>query len=116
MRVIVVDDDTHVLALAARMLRVYGHKAIVRGSAQEALSEIPEGPFILLTDFAMPGMDGLDLWREIRARAGPRAECLLMSGTLNDGVRERAKALGVRAVIEKPFSLEDLAQAFGKLP
>jgi YesN/AraC family two-component response regulator len=65
---------------------------------------------VLVTDFNMPKLSGLDLLaatRELRRNA----TLILASGYIDDGLHQRATALGVRRVLQKPYSCADLQEA-----
>jgi PAS domain S-box-containing protein len=67
--VLAVDDDDLVLENTAAMLEDLGHTAVVAGSGREALEVLEERAIqVVITDQAMPGMTGLQLAREIKAR------------------------------------------------
>jgi PAS domain S-box-containing protein len=69
MRVLVVDDDAMVVAGTAMLLEDLGHQAVLAASGAEALRLLATDPRIdlVLTDFAMPEMNGLDLAERLRA-------------------------------------------------
>jgi CheY-like chemotaxis protein len=111
MRVVLVDDDPAVRTLVGRMLHTAGHAVATFPSAEKALESLPGGPFLLLTDLVLPGMDGLELWRRIQARSSAgRARGLLMSGSFDDESRAKAARLGI-ATIEKPFTITELMRS-----
>lgn len=67
--VLFVDDDDHTRMLVEHILRRAGHEVILAASADEALAclERPPRPDILIADIAMPGRNGLELLRAVRA-------------------------------------------------
>jgi CheY-like chemotaxis protein len=68
-RILVVDDNEMLCRLSCDILRGEGYHAVPARSAAEALEAFEREDFdIVVTDFLMPGMSGLDLAREIRAR------------------------------------------------
>jgi CheY-like chemotaxis protein len=68
-RVLVVDDNEMLCQLACDILRTEGYQAVPARSAAEALEAFAREEFdILVTDFRMPGMNGLELARAIRSR------------------------------------------------
>jgi two-component system cell cycle sensor histidine kinase/response regulator CckA len=77
----VVDDNPAVLQLAATVLRMKGYRVLEARCGADALdaAERHDKPIdLLLTDIDMPGMDGISLWREMRARQETRV--VFMSG------------------------------------
>jgi DNA-binding response OmpR family regulator len=71
-RVLVVDDDPDLLTLVEMQLRHHGHRVITAGSGPDALAlvEAKGAPDVAVLDVAMPGMNGLALLTELRARDG----------------------------------------------
>lgn len=115
----VVDDETSLLNLAAMMLRRFS-VADVRACADpcEALGHMIAAPGeleLVVTDLNMPGMDGLELARRVRALA-PRAKVLLTTGsamTLPDELALRTQ--GVDLLLPKPYGFHDLMGAVRRL-
>lgn len=68
MRILVVDDDPTVTALLASALRMVGHEPLVAEDGDQGWQRfLADSPDVVLTDRAMPGIDGLELCRRIRA-------------------------------------------------
>lgn len=109
LRIALADDSDLLRRALVEALRAAGYD--VRGAADGAeLLAIAAAwrPDLVITDLQMPNLTGLDVLRELRAmRASIPA--ILMSGTLTAAVRTAAAALGVAAMLEKPFTVEDLA-------
>lgn len=107
-RVLVVDDDEDVRVTVSGMLSVLGWGVTAAGGVEEALAEIDGGhPDAVMTDFAMPGQDGLALARELRRR-GVAAPVAIFTGV---GTEFSDEALAeVRAVVTKPLTLDGLAR------
>jgi two-component system, cell cycle sensor histidine kinase and response regulator CckA len=107
--VLVVEDDPLVRAVIVRELAAQGYRVAEAPDGEAALERIAEtrDPFdIIVTDLAMPRMDG----RELAARVGvvrPGLPVLFMSGHPDEGTR-RAKAEGEEPYLQKPFTAEEL--------
>lgn len=99
--VLVVDDDDDVRHVTATMLESLGHRVVEAGSGGAALERLAahDDIDIALIDFAMPGMSGLDLAREARARR-PALPILFITGYADSTV-----LAGVRHehILRKPF-------------
>lgn len=71
LRVLVVDDDPSVLILMGRYLTVAGHHVLTARNGIEAMRILlAEGPSVVITDWVMPQMNGLELCKAIRAHEG----------------------------------------------
>ena len=109
--VLLVEDDDHVRALVAHMLRQHGYTVLeARGGRQalEAARAHAEIIHLLLTDVVMPGMNGRVLAERL-ALQRPDMRVLFMSGYSDDEVLRAGIQTGRTVVIQKPFSTADLA-------
>lgn len=108
MAVVIVDDDEAVrrsltLVLRANGYRVHGYVS----GPQLLLDGLPSKTDILLVDYVMPRMDGLELVRRLRAQ-GWGGAAVLITGRYESGLAARASAEGVTAVLEKPLDKQAL--------
>ncbi len=79
-RVLIVDDEPHVLASLRRLCCRAGHEVAVAGSGAEGLAALESfGPDAVISDFRMSPMDGLEFLREVESRR-PSAARVLLSG------------------------------------
>lgn len=113
MTVLVVDDDPLIRAVASRVLRAIGCAVEAHPDAEAALAAIDarrDAVELVLSDVTMPGrLDGIDLARRL-ADSDPAIPVVLMSG--DPGSLAGDGRLGnVRAVLAKPFQIEELAAA-----
>ncbi len=110
--VLAVDDDSLVLTNTAAMLEDLGHQVLVAASGAEALALLAEHPVdLVITDYAMPHMTGLQLAREIEA-SHPGLGVVLTTGyaELPPGAGEDIPRLA------KPYSQAELARLLADLP
>jgi PAS domain S-box-containing protein len=111
-KVLVVEDDTIVAELAAGMLGELGFDAVVAHSAKEALDRLAGGekPKLIFTDIVMPGgISGIELARKVRDRF-PELPILLTTG-----YSEQVAGTHGFPVLQKPYELDSLAGAVGKI-
>jgi PAS domain S-box-containing protein len=115
-RVLVVEDDPVGQLLVARQLERLGHEVVVVASGQEALDRFGAGDAdLILMDRHMPGVDGLEATRRIRATArGRRVPILAMTAAASIEDRRRCLDAGMDDVLVKPVTLEVLADALGR--
>lgn len=118
-RVLVVDDDDAVRRSALRLLRALGYESEGARGAAEALDKyggaLRDGARfdLVLMDLTIPGdLGGQDILAELR-RLDPGVAAVVSSGYSSDPVMSRFREHGFRAVLEKPYTLEQLEVALG---
>ena len=106
--VLVVDDDPMVRDLETQVLRVQGYKVLAAEGAAEALRLARETAAIhlLITDYWMPEVDGLELTRRFRA-VHPETPVLMVSGSL-PLIQNKADDLERLEFLAKPFQFKEL--------
>ncbi len=105
-RVLLVDDDADICEFLATLLELEGMKPAIAACPEEAL-EAARGAAAVLLDVAMPGIDGLELCRRMRA-AGVAAPILIMSARPGPELPRKAAAAGADDFVRKPFENADL--------
>lgn len=115
--VLIAEDDETMRRVSKRMLCSAGYEVIEAVDGREALMLLekdPQAVSILLTDMAMPELDGIGLAREVMARY-PHIRILCMSGYA-DNREEVERILGAKVgYIQKPFAPDALLEKFGEL-
>ena len=114
--ILVVEDDKLVMSAAGQSLTRLGYSLLLAPSAEAALRQLEqhEGTVhLLLTDIMLPGMDGIALARETRARR-PGIKVLYMSGYSEEALRLKDAADPGVQLLEKPFTFKGLAAAVKK--
>jgi len=109
MRVLVVDDEVELAEAVARGLRREGYAVDVAFSGADALDKTMWNPYDLIClDITMPGMDGREVCRQIRANADPQPRILFL--TARDGLDDRVAGLddGADDYLIKPFAFPEL--------
>lgn len=104
---LLVDDDGAVREITAAMLRELGYSVIEAGSAGAALDllERHRNIDLAIVDFAMPGMNGIELGRRLR-QLRPALPILFITGFVDHAA---LVGVGEAEIIGKPFTLSDLA-------
>jgi signal transduction histidine kinase len=116
-RLLVVDDEPGLVALALEMLQGLGYAPEGCTDAAAALQRLREQPqyfAAVLIDEVMPGLTGTGLTAAVRAFA-PALPVLLVSGWGGALLARRAAEAGVSRVLAKPLQRADLARALGEL-
>jgi CheY-like chemotaxis protein len=112
--VLVVDDDPAILAAMASVLELRGVTCQTASSGEEALGAVAaRPPTLLILDFNMPGMTGVEVLHRLRA-AGVETPAVLMSAALTD-LSQRAGELGFQGYLDKPFALADVVRLVDQL-
>ena len=106
LRILLVDDDAQVRHSTSAMLSELGYEHIEAANGQEAIQQLHDGDGIdlLLTDYAMPGMTGMELCKQGLA-IKPELRIVLMTGYADSA----ALSAGNLTVLSKPFTLSQLA-------
>jgi PAS domain S-box-containing protein len=110
-RVVYVDDDPTMVLMVQALLRRWGYQVRCFGDPRAALDALradPDAADLVVTDYNMPGISGLDLAREL-ARLRPRLPVIISSGYLTEEIAAAAAQAGVRALLQKEYTLEQLA-------
>jgi two-component system KDP operon response regulator KdpE len=107
MRILVVDDEPQITRVLRTSLQSNGHEVTVAQDGGDALSKFLKAePELVITDLAMPGMDGIELTREIRERS--QVPIIVLSVRGNDDSKVAALDEGADDYITKPFSIQEL--------
>lgn len=115
MQVVVVDDELPVMQLCARVLELGGYQVDGFTRAEEALARLRSAPAdLLVVDYRMPGISGVELARRARA-ARPGLPVMLITGHGSPDVLAEAAAAGVDRVLLKPFTPNELMAAVAAL-
>lgn len=108
--VYIVDDDESVTDSLKMLLEAFGFAVQSYNSGNEFLAdERRHAAGCLVIDQHMPGMNGLDVIDNLQEE-GNKVATILISGRLDAKTRERAIRLGVRELLEKPFSASHLIE------
>jgi CheY-like chemotaxis protein len=108
--VLVVDDETNIREVTTATLSRFGYRAVSAVDGTDALavySQQREEIAIVLTDMAMPYMDGAALIRALK-KIKPQIKIIAMSGLISEGQTAELANLNINAVISKPFTAETL--------
>lgn len=114
--VLIVDDTSHVRELLASMLELDGFKVV--GQASDGPSGVRASsdlqPDVVIMDYSMPGMDGVEATRTIRAE-NPAQSVVLYTAFMDDAVRKAAIDAGAALVVGKVDGLETLERSISEL-
>ena len=108
--VLVVDDEKLIRWSLRERLEQAGYRVVVAGSGRETLELLDDQVGIVLLDVRLPDMDGLELCDWIRAQQ-PRCRVILMTAQWTPDLVDQAIGHGAFDVLQKPFTLDDMARA-----
>jgi len=111
MRVLIVDDSRAMRKIVTRELEAAGFASLTiaeAGSAVDAMAVVDEfNPQLVLSDWNMPGLTGLDLLKSLRAD-GCNVPLVFITTEASDDMRSAAMEAGAFGFIIKPFTASDL--------
>ena len=117
LKVLVVDDEPHILHYMRATLEAWGHIPIVAGDGTEALELASKEAFdLIISDLRMPRLGGREFYEELARKNPPMAARLVFS--TGDTVRGDTLAFLEtlnRPYLHKPFSLAELRQLLGEV-
>lgn len=115
LRVLVVDDDANIRLLIAEQLREACCRVFTASDGEEAVEILEREPVdLLVTDYEMPRMNGLELIRWSQARL-PHLPTVLITGHEPETVAAEGWRCGTLRMLRKPFSVEHLLLLVGEL-
>ena len=113
-KVLIADDDRLVRAIVADLLAELGHDVVEAENGADAVAlSRAEAPDLLILDFLMPKLSGLDALRAMR-EAGVGAPAVLLTGISDGSLRDVDGADAVAALLEKPITRRGLARALAR--
>lgn len=115
-RILLVEDDQYMYELVTAQLRGFGANKITRAkNGEEGLDKYYQyRPDIIVTDWKMTPMDGLEMTKEIRKsswKEGNQTPVILVSGSVEIRQKDnisKLKDAGINAFLQKPFTAGDL--------
>lgn len=106
--ILIVEDDDSCRSAMEKVLQSHNYKTFPCGSSKHEFMKLRENVFgILITDFQMQGMDGLELIREARG-IHPGISTILVTGLATEEMRVRVNEQGVNGFFPKPIEWDEL--------
>lgn len=113
-KILIVDDNAALRASLRRTLKENGYRVVEVENGKRALESIARGaPDLVVTDLLMPEMDGLEFIAKVR-QTNSGLPVIAMSGSVETVYLMAAEKFGAVAILEKPFTPEDLTGAIQK--
>lgn len=104
LKILIVDDDAFIQNMYAAKFSKDGHEVVTARSGADVLGKMKEGllPDVVLLDVVLPGMDGIEILREIRKEnLAPEAKYIMLTNESADNEISEAKKLGAVGFITK---------------
>ena len=115
-RILVVDNERDTLEILSIAIRLLGHAPMSAISGKEALDRISQDPpDLVLLDYMMPGLDGIETLQRIRKLdAGKNIPTLLVTASSDRSLEERIAFAGGDGCVQKPMSLPQLTEVISR--
>jgi DNA-binding response OmpR family regulator len=110
--ILIVDDEPNIVESLEFLMKREGFDTLVAGEGESALRAMESGkPDLVLLDVMMPGKDGYEVCRQIRATPEwQQAKVIMLSAKSRETEIAKGLAVGADAYITKPFSSKELVQ------
>jgi CheY-like chemotaxis protein/predicted regulator of Ras-like GTPase activity (Roadblock/LC7/MglB family) len=111
-RVLIVDDEAHVAEILAEGLNKLSHKYLVETAdgGNQALARLKEIPYdLIITDYRMPGMNGVQL-AQLARQHSPHTQVILMTAYGTTGLQHVVGSMALNGYLDKPVSIEKIRQ------
>jgi CheY-like chemotaxis protein len=109
-RILIVDDETSILTITSQTLEAFGYKTMTANDGAEAIAIYAQHRnkiAVVLTDMAMPVMDGPATIRAL-LKVNPAAKIIAATGLKNEGSEAKALNAGVKHFLSKPYTASTL--------
>lgn len=114
-RILVMDDTPTVADLIREMLLSMGHQVELAQTVEEAMGMFEPGRFdLVITDYTMPRMNGMEFSHVLRQRA-PEQLILLITGSAFSLQETVSSQLPINGILQKPFSVDEFQRAVAEL-
>jgi DNA-binding NtrC family response regulator len=109
--ILLVDDELEILKSLGEILTRFGYQVIAKQAAQEALASMKDGAHIdlVITDYRMPGMDGLEFLNALR-QMDPSVPVIMLTAYGAVESYLKSLSLGVFEYVNKPIKAKDLGR------
>jgi len=105
-----VEDNVDIAELSEQLLADWGHQVITAGTGAEALAKLNAfSPDVVFIDIGLPGMNGYEVARRIRATLPASVTLVALSGYGQEEHRQRANEVGFNRYLVKPVRDDQLA-------
>ena len=115
MKIMLVDDDEWIRDSLALFFEAEGCNLLTFETAEEGMEAVKQQAYdIVISDYKLPGMDGLEFLRRVKEKQ-PNTFEILITAYANYEILKEAKMMGVQDIIPKPFTSEDVETSLARV-
>ena len=115
MKILLVDDDEWIRDSLSVFFEAEGCNLLTFETAEEGMEALKQQTYdIVISDYKLPGMDGLEFLRRVKEKQ-PHAFEILITAYTNSEILNEAKMMGVKDIIPKPFTSEDVEMSLTRV-
>ena len=115
MKILLIDDDEWIRESLRISFQAEGCQIVVLETAEEAIEELLcQNYDIIITDYKLPGMDGIEFFKQIKS-SHPNTIKILITAYKSNVVVDEARKVGVQHLIAKPFTFETIEASLTRL-
>ncbi|MGV7223812.1 MAG: response regulator [Nitrospinales bacterium] len=115
MKILLVDDDEWIRDSLRLFFEAEGCNLLTFETAEEGMEAVKQQVYdIVISDYKLPGMDGLEFLRRVKEKQ-PNAFEILITAYANCEIVKEADEIGVKDIIPKPFTSEDVETSLSRI-
>jgi len=115
MKILLVDDDEWIRDSLSLFFEAEGCNLLTFETAEEGMEAVKQQVYdIVISDYKLPGMDGLEFLRRVKEKQ-PNAFEILITAYANCEIVKEADEIGVKDIIPKPFTSEDVETSLSRI-
>jgi len=115
MKILLIDDDEWIRDSLSLFFEAEGCNVLTFETAEEGMEAVKQQAYdIVISDYKLPGMDGLEFLRRVRENQ-PNAFEVLITAYANCEIVKEANEIGVKDIIPKPFTSEDVETSLARI-
>jgi DNA-binding NtrC family response regulator len=115
MKILLVDDDEWIRDSLSLFFEAEGCNLLAFETAEEGMEAVKKQAYdIVISDYKLPGMDGLEFLRRVKEKQ-PKTFEVLITAYANCEIVKEAKEIGVKDIIPKPFTSEDVETSLSRI-
>ncbi len=113
--IVLVDDESCILHVLAMKLRNAGYSVFTAADGEEAVEVcLSEAPDLIITDYQMPCLNGLEFCRKYRETSERKIPAILITAREFDVESDEISGAGVELILSKPFSPREIVELVGR--